>query len=181
MDWRCKMCNITLDQAVEKQFSFLKLTADEIVDENLDQRKRQYRWERTQKKPKATCSWECGMNYKAWNINQDPKGSYYQTPARCDCCRKQSTRGRILKKQQGEIKICFICWRKKIINDARLLWEIFNHDHRLAYKKAWDKANRKKINRYRRKYYHRIKTGKVISREKRRVSGYKCPAVALII
>lgn len=155
--WRCQMCNITLDEALAKHFPVLY--QNNVVGaskEYYQQKADQYKWERTQKKPKDTCSWDCGQNFKAWRRTGEPKASYYSFPVECDCCGRGSTRGRVIKQRKKTVTkdfyLCIRCWRKKEIREGRRLWEIFNRRHRVAYARAWRRIHKEKTKQYKQTY-----------------------------
>lgn len=160
-DWQCAMCGVSLTQAVEKQFSVLILDVDILIDDDLlSDKKNQYIWERTQKHPKVTCSWDCGQNYKAWRRTGEPKSSYFATHLNCDCCGSSTTRGRIIKQRQGkthrDFHLCIKCHRRKLIREGRRLWEILHKDYRLAYQRQWQKDHPKKMKMYKQHYRTRL-------------------------
>jgi len=158
--WSCVMCGVTLENAVKSEFSVLKLSVDDIIDDGLDKRINQYRWERTQKHPKKTCSRSCGFNYTSWMRTGDPKKSYIKDDFVCDCCGKRSSGGRLLVNgNKSRFSLCRRCHRKRITIEARRLWEIFNREHRLAYKQRWLKDHPTKMRTYKRRYLKRKAKG----------------------
>lgn len=161
--WRCKMCNITLDEACRTLFPVLYNHNTVSNTEYFETKRKHYVWERTQRKPKDTCSWDCGQNYKAWRRTGEPKASYYAGQHDCDCCGGGSTRGRVIKQTKKTVVhdffLCIKCWRRKEIREGRRLWEIFNREHRVAYARAWRHKHQQQTKQYKRKYLTKKKNG----------------------
>lgn len=162
-DWHCAMCGIGLDEATKLRFPML-FSQNILTDKGYYQAKYDtYIWERTQKHPKVTCSWDCGQNYKAWRRTGEPKTSYFATKLDCNCCGRGTTRGRVIKQRRGhryvDFYMCIDCHRKKEITEGRRLWEILNRDHRNAYHRLWRTNNQDKQRQYKLKYRKRVKAG----------------------
>lgn len=132
--WACEMCGITLENALKEHFPVL-YDPNIISDKRYFQAKaRQYRWERTQKKPKKTCSKSCGFNYTSWQRTSDPKASYIKEKFDCDYCGNGSVGGRlIIKGKKTRFYVCRRCHRKRLTVELRRQWEIFNREYRNQY------------------------------------------------
>lgn len=165
MMWRCQICNITLDEAIEEKFGPLSTDTEVYLDDALlEKKKNRYRWERTQKHGKKTCSKACGWNYTSWSRTRDPKSSYTKKVFTCFCCGDLKEGGRVIKDRRGKkttnLHICRTCHRKRLTRELRSLWEIFNKEHRRAYERAWQKAHPNKTRKYKRKYLERVRKNK---------------------
>jgi len=166
VDWHCVMCGISLDEAVSQEYNVLTMDEDKFLDENFDleSSKKHFRWERTQKNFKPTCSWDCGQNLKAWRRTGEPKSSYFNKDINCDCCGKPTTRGRVVKQRRDkgytDFHICISCHRKKEIREGRRMWEVLNREYRVKYQKEWRKAHPKETKMYKRHYLKRVKSKK---------------------
>lgn len=178
--WRCLMCGISLEKAVKQEFNPLEMSVDDYLDDKLDNRINQYRWDRQCKHPKQTCSKSCGYNLSSHKRTLEPKSSYVKESFKCDCCGTLSDGGRLLVSgTKSRFRVCRACHRRKITNELRRLWEVYNKDHRLKYQRQWRKENPKKAKAYKRRYLKRLAKGQTPLGKTRKITCAANPGLML--
>lgn len=161
-EWRCAMCDCTIEQAMSRSKDPLLMSVDEYLSDVGGNK--QFIWDRTCKNPKKTCSKACGWNYYAWLRNLDSKASYTHETFSCKLCGNSSNGGRIYISNNKKIKVCRKCARKKRGADATREWEVLNADRRAAKRLEWQRNNRKKMQQYKDRY--RKKQGGTVGRRR---------------
>jgi len=156
-DWHCKMCGVTLEQALVERFDLTKIPDKEITNGTYKRKRKQYIFDRTQESPKLTCGGVCGNNYKAWKKNLDSKSSYIKEDIICDVCDHLGNGGRVMVRGNKKIKVCRKCHR---VYSRKLMlkeWERLHLEERNIKRRAWNKENPDKIKAYKRKWRNKQK------------------------
>lgn len=162
--WSCIMCGISLDDAVKRLSDPLSMTPDEIIDGmgREDERIKQYVWQRTQSRPKKTCSKICGFNYASHLKSLDPIHTYTNKSISCPLCNQKRDGGRLHVVSGKRAWICRPCHRKFLTKNLQSMWEELHRDERNEYKRKRTITHHRKALMYHRRYaikkgirYHR--------------------------